>query len=128
MISSAKEVVGVTKKQTKTPCCPIVGKLSDEQKDLRLRIKNSRDAKQELKKQRNKVLAEIKTRLKNIKEQEFESRTSEIENLKDSAQMFRSVREMTRERPDKVIIKNSNGDIFEPEEGANIIADYFRWS
>jgi len=83
-------------------------------------------AREQLKRRRNDILVQIKQQIRHLEEHEIDRRTSEIEHLNDSAQMFRAVRELTSSRPSKLVIKNASGEIVgQPEEAAEIVAKHF---
>jgi hypothetical protein len=126
--TTAKETVGIIEKRTRTPHCPILDQLSAEQLKLRLQADCTPDpeTKKKLKKRRNKVLVRIKDRIQLLEHQDLDERTSQIERLKDNAQMFQAVRELTSSRPNKLVVKNENGAIAgQPEEAAEIVAKHF---
>lgn len=123
----AKETIGTIATEAKKRC-PILEKLSEEQKELRIKIANTQcDTQQKsLKTARNKILDQIHNRVHQINEDEIESRSAEIESLKDSAQMFQAVRELIRGKPKALIVKNSSNEtIADPKEAAETIAKHF---
>ena len=124
----AKETIGIIAKREAKKRCPILEKLSEEQKELRIKIANTQcDTQQKcLKTARNKILDQIHNRVHQINEDEIESRSAEIESLKDSAQMFQAVRELIRGKPKALIVKNSaNETIADPKEAAETIVKHF---
>jgi hypothetical protein len=126
--TTAKETVGTIEKRTFTPHCPILDQLSAEQLKLRLQADCTTDpeTKKKLKRRRNKVLVRIKDRIQLLEHRDLDERTSQIERLKDNAQVFQAVRELTSSRPNKLVVKNENGAIAgQPEEAAAIVAKHF---
>jgi hypothetical protein len=125
---TANETVGTVKKRNNKPECPLIQRLSNQQHQLRIQISNTscQNARQQLKARRNKILEEIKERQRNSEAKEIEIRTTEINNLKDGARMFRAVKELTSAKPNTLIIKNEAGEtIAQPKEAAEAVACYF---
>lgn len=126
--AAAKETIGVVSKKAKTAHCPIIEQLSAQQLELKLQINNTQCplTAQQLQRQRNKTLAKIRERIRLLRDRDIDKRTSEIESLKDNAQMFRAVHELTNTRPSKLIIKNNSNEIVGQEkEAAEIVAKHF---
>lgn len=128
IMTTAKETIGTVEKKTRTPHCLVLDQLSAQQKQLRLQAEctPNPETKQLLKKRRNKILVRIKEQIRSLEEREIDKRTSEIERLKDNAQMFAAVRELTSNKPNKLVIKNDKGaTVGQPEEAAEIVAKHF---
>ena len=125
--SAARETVGTIDPKVKRD--ETLDKLSEEQKHLRVEMNNSNcpETKRELKTERNKVMNKIHEHLKKRQIEELESKTSEIESLKDGARMFQAVRELTRSKPTALIVKNKDGEVVaQPEEAAEQVAGHFK--
>ena len=125
---TARETIGTIKTRKTKKECPLLEKLSVDQQKLRIQIANTTDtlAKSQLQKSRNKLLIQIHKRIETINDEEIERRTQNIESLKDSAQMFQSVRELTRNKSKPLVVKNSEGEIVaQQEEAAEIVAKHY---
>lgn len=127
--SAARETVGTIDPKVKRKSDEALDKLSEEQKHLRVSMNNSNcpEMKRQLKTERNKVLNKIHEHLKKRQIEELESKTAEIESLKDGARMFQAVRELTRSKPAALIVKNKDGEIVaQPEVAAEQVAGHFK--
>ena len=127
---TAKEVIGFRKgDKNKRPDNAKVAELSREQKELRLEIAecNVPETVQSLKARRNKLLHNIKATLLEEKEKELDAIVSEIDKLKDSAKMFRSVRELNRKKFENTFVLDKEGKkVTNPQEVYEIIKDFFQ--
>jgi hypothetical protein len=127
VFQSATETVGTTTKAKGKYECPVIEELSSAQKELKLRIYNTKceTTKAKLKRERNTLLHKIQDQAKKIKAIEINAKLQEIENTKDSAKMFQAVRELTRMDKRPIIVKKNDEIIAQPKDAADEIAEYF---
>ena len=126
--NAAKETIGTVRKKTTTTRCPKLEQLSKHQKDLKIRLENTKCqlAKQMLKTERNRTLNKINQRVKTLEEEEIERRSAEINSFKDDSRMFQAVRELTRGKTKTLTITNDEGEtVAKPEAAAELVAKYF---
>jgi len=102
--------------------------MSKTQKDLRLRIQQASnpDTIQQLKHERNVIMHSIRKRTHQIAEAKLDQQAAEVENLKDSAKMFKAVQLMTRKKSVKPVVADASGRIVGSDrEAASVIRDHF---
>ncbi|XP_029656824.1 uncharacterized protein LOC115230839 [Octopus sinensis] len=103
--------------------------MATKQKAIQLKIENTNDkeAKEKLKRERRKISRTIKKEnLKYVKAL-LNSRISEVEDLKDGAQMYAAIRLLRRrQQKTKLVVHDEHGKtIGNPIEMVNTIADHF---
>ena len=132
IIESAEKSVGFCERNKQTngrTSNPAVEELSQKQKHLRIRISNSKNIEKvtRLKSRRNKIMIEIKN-INNIeKEKELDEKISAIEEMKDSAKMFRAVREINRKPYENPFIHDNNGrHVTQPAQIYKIVKEHFQ--
>jgi hypothetical protein len=78
--ATASNIVGSAAKRAHILVCPIIGRLSEQQLELKLQINGITDSrlKADFKKRRNKVQVQIKHRLRVLEHLELNERTSKI--------------------------------------------------
>ena len=88
-----------------------VEELSEKQKKLRIQISDIDNAEkvEKLRSERNSILKEIQRINNEEKEKELDEKISEIEKMKDSAMMFKSVREIGRKRLENPFVHDEKG-------------------
>ena len=127
---TAKNIIGYRKgDKNKRPDNPKVAELSREQKELRLKIAECKDPEKVtyLKTRRNKLLHDIKTTLLEEKEKDLDEKVSEVDKLKDSAKMFRSVRELNRKKFENTFVLDKDGKkVTNPQDVYETIKEYFQ--
>ncbi len=106
--SAASETIGEVKKKRRTPECPIIEELSRQQHELRIKINNTpnTDSRQQLKRKKNELLEQIRKQTSINENNEIDRRTTEKNQLKDGAAMFRAVKELTSNKKKTLVIKN----------------------
>ena len=124
---AARTTLGTVKVNKSKFNCPFIEAASQKQKKLRLQINNtkSEEKKAKLKKERNKLQHEIKTQISKLEAQRLDEKAEQIEALKDGAQMFQAVRELTKTKQTNVVVKSNQDTIAQPEEAVKEIAKYF---
>jgi hypothetical protein len=124
---SAIKTIGTLKPTKYKHECPIIAKLSIEQKELRLKIANTtnEDNKTKLQKERKQIIAKIKQQKLKIINNEIDKKTTEIESQKNGVKMFQAVRELTNNNRETVVVENEGETIAQPQEAAEIVAKYF---
>ena len=84
-------------------------------------------ARQQLKARRNTILERIRQQINDNQDAEIEKRTNEINAYKDSTRMFQAVKELTSNKPQKLVVKNAEGEIVaQQEEAAELVATHFK--
>jgi hypothetical protein len=108
LTETANETLSEERKTTKqnNP----IKKLSEEQKQLRLKIENIEnwEKRAELKHQRNRILKEIRMKVREQKEAEIDKIVDEIESSNHSAEMYKAVKHLNRKARTPMFI-NENG-------------------
>ena len=124
---SAKETVGLLDNRKLPINCPEITALSNEQKELKMKAYNTRAPlkKAKIKAQRSQILHQINKKVKEATKLQLDEKLREIETTKDSTQMLKAVRELTRLKNNPVVIKKDNNTVTQPDQCAKIIADYF---
>ena len=113
-LSSATEsTIGRSVPGRNTPQCQEMAALSEAQRQLRLRIQNTRDhnRRQNLKQQRNRILHALRRKARDNASNRLDHLASDVERLHDGAKMFRAVREMSRKPAGKVRIHDDAGRV-----------------
>ena len=80
--------------------CDEIAILSQQQKHLRQKISNCKEVEKinAMKTERNKILHQIRDKVKKRKEQLRENKLSDINNAKDNDQMFKAVKMLNRKQ------------------------------
>ena len=106
-----------------------VEELSEKQKKLRIQISDIDNAEkvEKLRSERNSILKEIQRINNEEKEKELDEKISEIEKMKDSAMMFKSVREIGRKRLENPFVHDEKGrHVTNPKEIHEIVKEHFQ--
>ncbi|CAF1581055.1 unnamed protein product, partial [Didymodactylos carnosus] len=74
----------------------------------------------------NKVQKKLSKQLKQLKANEIDKKTEEIEALKDNAKTFQGVKNPNTAKPTALIIKKEDATIAQPDEAAEIVVKYFK--
>ena len=106
-----------------------MAKLSAEQLELKLRAYNTKGKKkkQQIKQQRSNILHQLHKQAKLLDRQQLNSQLEYIESAKDSARMFKAVRELARIKKKSTIsvVDANNNIIARDTEAADTIAAHF---
>ncbi|EGZ20470.1 hypothetical protein PHYSODRAFT_376366, partial [Phytophthora sojae] len=90
---------------------PLLAALSEQQRQLRLRIYNDTSANTALlRSQRNKILHQIRTRCCDLANMALDEKVSRIEASSDSHKMFVAVRDLARKPTQQLLIQDSPGN------------------
>jgi len=106
----------------------VMEELSSKMKELRIKIINCNDADQrhDLRTERNQISHQLRRRAKECAAAELDAQVSEIENLKDGAQMFHAVRVLSCTKSQCPVITDENGrTLTQPSEMADRISQHF---
>ena len=128
---SAASTVGILKhnKTARYTNDPLVVKLSQEQKALRLSIYQSgkSEDRTKLRKERNIILRHISERLKELAIQQADSLSEEITSTDDCRKMFRAARALkVSGPPPSLAVHNSEGNFIGTDQGkADAIREWF---
>ena len=130
LISTSKEVLGMTKKHQINNNNDEIIELSKQQKNLRLQINNNPNhhLNDSLRIKRNAILTKIHNLIKAKKNEQIDKQLEEIEKCKDdSTRMFSAIKKLQRMKPkQQLLINTKEGKLTAIEkEQANIIADHF---
>ena len=80
-----------------------------------------------MKTERNKILHQIKKKLIELKEESLDERVKEIDQIKDSAKMFKAVNMLSRKKYENPYIHNEDGrSVVNPEQIYRIINSHFQ--
>lgn len=130
MKDTASKVLGFSKpRKNRERNDPEIEKLSLEQRDLRLRIENTKEEaiKDLLKHQRNQVLHDIRRRSLQSAEKILEERAEEVERLKNGAQMYKAVQLMKRRSSRAPRVHDGEGRfVGSNTETVSIVRDHFQ--
>ena len=129
--NAAKETVGGKEKNKKNirGHDPEIEKLSEEQKNLRIQIENSRNLNEVIQKKakRNKIMREIKEKLSENKEKEIEEKLTEINNMKDDSKMFKAVKLLNQKKYQNPFVHDENGrNVTQPTKIYHIVKNHFQ--
>ena len=104
-----------------------IQEMSEKQKQLRLNLShcNATDYKA-IKKERNKILHEIKHRLMQNKEQERNQKFSQLDHMEDASKMYKSVK-ILQQKPftNPYVYDENKKCVTKPSEIYKIVRDYF---
>lgn len=106
---------------------PILDDLSHAQKELRLKIANTktRSKVKKLKAEINKIIHEISKRTTMLAAKELDEIVGEIESAKDSAHLFKAVRTLCRLKHKGIIVMENEKVISRADKAAELIAKHF---
>ena len=77
--------------------------------------------------ERNKVLNQIKKKLIELKEESLDKRVKEIDQIKDSAKMFKGINMLSRKKNENPYIHDKDGrSVVNPEQIYRIINSHFQ--
>ena len=118
-------------KQKRNHCDNELEHMSKKMKKIRLEIESCQhnETRKILEKERKVIKSNMRKKIKQIEEQNLESKLYEIEKLKDdSTRCFAAIRDMKNNKKQKpLIVKNENGKVTSSEEEqTKIIADHFK--
>ena len=123
-VKAAEEVVG-RKQSEKKSGNKEIEELSEKQKSIR----NDMNAtgKEKLHKQRNKVLKEIHSKLKEEEEKKIREMVEEIEKYKDdSSKMFQAIKQLQRRKEKKkVVVDSVHGKTTNEKRQVEIVTKFF---
>ncbi|EGZ23987.1 hypothetical protein PHYSODRAFT_478211, partial [Phytophthora sojae] len=108
-------------------CCrsyddPLLAALSEQQRQLRLRIYNDTSANTALvRSQRNKILHQIRTRCCDLANMALDEKVSPIDASSDSHKMFVADRDLARKPTQQLLIQDSSGKYILHRNTANKI-------
>jgi sorting nexin-29 len=128
MIKTAKETIPRDRLPKNQTFDYKVNELSIIQKDLRLKRTNatSDERKQELKRERNKIMKQIRQRLTEIENEKVEKWANEIENAANSMKMFKAVKSLNSKRVNKIEVNDEHGKrIANPAKCHDYLKQYF---
>ena len=102
----------------KSPYCPILQRLSEKQKQIRLNISSCQDekTKQKWKAERNKIMHEIKTQSLKNHRKKIDDMATEIETAPDSIKMYKAVKTIKQKRKDTLIITDDDGKVMSDDK------------
>ena len=126
---TSKEVLGV-KKKGKRSNNPEIKRLSDEQKELNIKINSNIDTttRNETRKIRNRIQQEIRAKIKMEETQTILDAVTEIEETRDnSGKMYKAIRALQNIKPKQpLLIETDNGVTTNQEEQVKIITKFFK--
>ena len=108
--------------------CDEIAILSQQQKHLRQKISNCKEVEKlkNMKTERNKILHQIRDKVKKHKEQLLENKLSDINNAKGNAQMFKAVKLLNRKQYENPSIHDKKGkSITNKQEIHNVMKEHF---
>ena len=108
--------------------CDEIAILSQQQKHLRQKIANCKEVEKinNMKTERNKILHQIRDRVKKHKEQLLEKKLSDINNAKDNALLFKAVKMLNRKQYENPSIHDKKGkSITNKQEIHNVMKEHF---
>ena len=90
--SSAKKILGFTKQKSKKHNNNEVKDLSEKQKQIRIQAESTQDAekRRSLKKERNKIMNEIKVKINKLEEEKLEQEIADLEKYKDDSNKYKT--------------------------------------
>ena len=115
--STAKEVVGICKPGFKNheEYSDKVEQLSKEQKKIRIDISNTKDAEKilDLRKERNRIMKEIKNEIQRIRERNIEEIVKEIDAAPNHMKMYKSIKRLRKPKgkSKNIVIHDNEGKI-----------------
>ena len=128
--SAAHTTVGTQERhqQNREPSKQI-SELSRKQKELRIKSQNTSDEekKAELKKERNKVLHDIRKKVIEEREREIEIKISDIDTAQNGTAMFKAVKLLNLDRKYEAIkVEDESGKVLaHPNDKLNIVTNFF---
>ena len=115
--STAKEVVGICKPGFKNheEYSDKVEQLSKEQKKIRIDISNTKDAEKilDLRKERNRIMKEIKNEVQRIRERNIKEIVKEIDAAPNDMKMYKSIKRLRKPKgkSKNIVIHDNEGKI-----------------
>ena len=128
--TAGNETLGQVNKQVKHED-QLLSDLSRQQKKVKNNIEasNSKEERQQLRIERNHIMAEIHSRVKTLEDEKIDYQLQTIEIYKDdTSKCFRAMKELNSKKPRKpLVIENTNGEFVGSEtEQINIITKHFQ--
>ena len=127
--TAAKTILGTKGRQHHNPN-PAIEVLSKHQKQLKLQrdVSTNTEKREELRKERNKILNTIHTIKAEDETAKIECKITLIENSKnDSSRMFAAIKELKRMKPVKpLLIEGKEGLTADAQQQTSILKDYFQ--
>lgn len=128
---TAEKVLGFTKREAKIKMySPVVEKLSNEQKEYRLKIIQTKDIQtlKELKNKRNKIMKMIKKEVKAQNEKKIDEIANSIQNDNQSTAMFKAIkyqRNPHNKNKNTIIHNAENQKVINKNDQYNIVKEPF---
>ena len=129
--SSSLEVLGHREKHktnTRSETDTKIKSMSTEQKKIRNDIHASTDHKtrKNLQSKRNEIMRKIHKELQNKRQEHIVRSIAEIEACKDdSTKMYKAIRNMVRDKPNKIIVKTTEGITCNDTQATDTITEFF---
>ena len=128
--SAAKVTIGYLNRvhNSNNIYCDEIAILSQQQKHLRQKISNCKEVEKinNMKTERNKILHQIRDKVKKHKEQLLVNKLSDINHAKGNAQMFKAVKMLNRKQCENPSIHDKKGkSITNKQEIHNVIKEHF---
>ena len=129
IVDTAQETLGEIKRTrpNRTPD-ESISKLSTQQKQLRIKIDNTRDKQQKLKlkKERNETLHQIRKRVQDLRNAELDKKADSIANAKSDDAMFSAVKALNPKTFENPQVEDNEGKIItNPNEILKTVANHF---
>ncbi|RLN88747.1 hypothetical protein BBJ28_00020055 [Nothophytophthora sp. Chile5] len=107
---------------------PVLAKLSEQQRQLRLRIYNDKATiTTDLRSRRNRLLHQIRDRCCELANNVLDDKISRIESTSGSHQMFTAVRDISYRKPQQLLLRDEAGKyILHRQTANNIVRDHFK--
>lgn len=105
-----------------------IQEMSEKQKQLRLNLSRCHDVTEykAMKKERNKILHEIKQRLEQDKEQELYQKVSQLDQIEDASKMYKSVKILQQKSFANPYVHDENKKcITKPSEIYKVVREHF---
>ncbi|RLN98609.1 hypothetical protein BBJ28_00008320 [Nothophytophthora sp. Chile5] len=107
---------------------PVLVKLSEQQRQLRLRIYNDKATiTTDLRSRRNRLLHQIRDRCCELANNVLDDKISRIESTSGSHQMFTAVRDISYRKPQQLLLRDEASKyILHRQTASNIVRDHFK--
>ena len=129
IIKSAEKTVGYKENRVRgRTFSHEVQQLSIQQNNLRIQISNCNDINkvEGLKKQRNKIMTQIKSKNLEIKEKDIIEKINEINKFKDTSKTFKAISELSRKPSENPYVHDEKGrNITQPNEIYKVVRKHF---
>lgn len=128
---TAEKVLGFTKREAKSKMySPVVEKLSNEQKEYRMKIEQTKDIQtlKELKNKRNKIMKMIKKEVKAQNEKKIDEIANSIQNENQSTAMFKAIKYLRNphnKNKNTIIYNAENQKVINKNDQYNIVKEHF---